>query len=524
MDLELTITTIMHFPYQSAWTKATRHHRLGLPVLLAFVIIFAGSILLGLLPQTAYAKSPTVDGHAEVPGSGGREVDYEIVAKANPKTGKVDMHIRVKDRAGGGGAYSFVFCAMIQTTLPKISMPNYDVELKGGKWTCKRNGNVNRPPSFHFGCHTITVPANGAWSPVMVLMSGPIPGETIDDSKLLSVYWDLLESAPFDSSCDAVKQSGVNFNIHPCLTCSSTNLWAGLSALCGGCTGETFSMRTTPFPLCAGDGGAEHCRTLRWEVGNWFTMNFPGSYPAHLVGEITGAPPGTAFVLAFPDQFEVVLQANEVGFAAVDESFTITGPDTNGDLPVDELMYLLIAPGRPLDEGTVVRFSGDILALEGNTGYEPGAKMYAVAMVFMTDTQAPIIDAVTVTESDGRPGYIDVEVLASDATTMPAVASILLIHEDAQQLTAPLMASAEMVLNGEGRFTGQAGPLPRGSSIDYVVTVEDLQGNSAVSGVGSITLSEPKNLWLLIGLPAALIAIVLVLAGAFWKIRSRAQS
>ena len=118
MDLELTITTIMHFPYQSAWTKATRHHRLGLPVLLAFVIIFTGSILLGLLPQTAYAKSPTVDGHAEVPGSGGREVDYEIVAKANPKTGKVDMHIRVKDRAGGGGDCSFVFCAMIQTTLP----------------------------------------------------------------------------------------------------------------------------------------------------------------------------------------------------------------------------------------------------------------------------------------------------------------------------------------------------------------------------------------------------------------------
>ena len=104
--------------------------------------------------------------------------------------------------------------------------------------------------------------------------------------------------------------------------------------------------------------------------------------------------------------------------------------------------------------------------------------MYSISMAFIGDETPPKIEDVIVSVPRGGPGPFEFEVLATDQTTTPMVASVVVQEEGQEELAISLSISEPASLDGENLFLGEAGPFSKGSRVSYTIFVSDSLGNA----------------------------------------------
>lgn len=440
------------------------------------------SALLGAALCATVAASPAwgqrgFTGTTDVPGSN-QDVNYEVTVKKNPGTTNVSFTLTVENTDSTQGAFSFIACAMLQLDKPHIDMPSYVLRRSGASWTWERDGTASRPPGVHFGCKTVTVPANGGrvevWTTTVDL------GIDFEEDDFKSVYWDLLESSPIRPEAEDL--AGRQVNLGPSvgeltdIIGRSVNVWGARSI---GCSGE---------PLTAPQPEPENaCAPSRADIGNWVTMAEEREYAARLTGSISGAPENTAFTLTLPG-VTTELVAGPAGTVQLDVPFRIP-------VSMDALQTLQMIPSGVAQEGTLIRLDADVVSGAGNAYYEPGQFMYSVDQSFIWDSESPTFGQ-NRAMVDAESGVVRVEVSASDVTSRVAAATVRYAVDEGPQQADALGFARPAFVGDATRFVGEI-MVPEGATtVVYEVVVVDQAGNETVSETRALHLGTqgPSNL------------------------------
>lgn len=310
----------------------------------------------------------------------------------------------------GPAAVSFVACAMISFDKPPLSqVPRYYVSPNSlGEWDCSLSNTPaqNIRPNYHFSCTRVQNLAPGATANPFDEFA--LVGTPITANDLSSIYWDILQDAPVNQSCNNVK--GNNKFLIPSSSSTSLayNIWVG-------------GAWATLDPVAG--------RRIRWDLGNWVTMGYMDVYEARLVGTIFDAPPSSTFTFTLGEERREVIETGEGGNIEVNLPFTIISER-------DEQGSLNFVTESEMAEGQWVSFQGQVFAESVSGFYKPDDYMYSVAANFVQDTRPPEITAIELRLDEV--GLFNFRVLATDASSMPAAASVTFFVNDEQVNVFPL--------------------------------------------------------------------------------------
>lgn len=430
-------------------------------------------------------RAMSTTGWLDPPGPGER-LDYKVTARKAPGTA-ADVQFWLELFNKTDAPVTVIACAMIRLEAPAVSMPQYTISKSNNTWSCQAAGTVDRPPGFHFGCKKVTVPAKDAEGHPGKAAAYDVTrtlAQSFETGDITSVYWDVLEDCPLTPACEALLAAALdraNVNLSPAngdVISNAANIWGGAA------TPECLD----PVTSCAS-----------FDLGNWFTMELPGTYPARFVGNIFHAPPGSSFRLELPDQtLEWLTPADGV----VDINFPFLVPPE-----ADALAHLTFTPLAPLPEGTVWRFDLDALAEPGNTLWQPGEHMHDVSLTWVQDSVAPEFRRAEVFwPAPDAPLVVDLA--AEDATTMAVAASIRVRTPEGFDQTFPVDFAEPAEIDRLTLFQDTVGPIPGAGPVTFDLTVVDENGNQAnlsgtvtPSGIAVPALGE-LGFWLLLVITA----------------------
>lgn len=398
-----------------------------------FVVVF------WLASTATHADVVDHSGTVPVPGMEGSEVQYRVGAArigSKDTSRKSSFWMEVKNPSDEE-TIRFVICAMHSlkdapdNDVPEVDYDDFGVDKDGDVWDCDDTPDLrlgdNGPPTFHLGCQRVELGPGEEKS----LEDITIDWKTdIKDSNLGKVYIDFLKDCEV-TECAQVR--GGNKFLFPSAPSNHedwVNVWGEQSRM-QDLTGSGLSID-------------------EWPSGNWVTMGDPleRSFPARIRGELTGAPAGTQVTMRFaadgPSMERRIYTVRQdphgtecAGLPlAVDELFEI--PPTFDD---EDLLAFQVPDGPCglLEEGTVVRFAAEVTAVPGTPIYDAGDRMHSIDSVFVQDTVPPtaISGPISTEAAEGA----RVEILLSDATVLPAAASLLYtvgdgpLHEEAMEFS-----------------------------------------------------------------------------------------
>lgn len=380
--------------------------------------LLVAALVAMLLPLVSVGNAQAGDsisasGDTRVPGVAGHQIHYEVTIKKDPNNPQgIKLKMTVKDLSNAG-AYSFWLCAMVQTIFDEISVPQWELKVENGRWTCTRSCcNVSRRPSYHFGCQHVSITSGGevtVFDDTKASGTSGSLGQNFDLSDIASMYWDLLADMPGGIPQECLNVAGkVNINIGPSVgeiakdvvtpvITNSVNTWAGGYELC-----HPFS-RGMVFKLTRGAGGhasvphrlRNSCYKASWQTGNWVTMTSSGEYPGHLVGDVTGGPASGTVIFALPGQIDAEYTLDDTGKAHIDETFSMTlnsdikpiAQNEPGVMPLPaalassgDFMTIVVTGDSSLAPNGSMKFVAEVDAMQGASYYKPGQFMYSVSM------------------------------------------------------------------------------------------------------------------------------------------------
>jgi hypothetical protein len=409
---------------------------------------------------------------------------YRVSVRKIPGTEKVDFRLKFNSPTGATNACTFIACAMIRLNRPDISMPQYIANLSWlwpgpTEWSCTRSGNVNRPPSYHFGCAYVTVPvgAKNVYAHKTIAdLKGvvPNPPDAWTQADLNAVYWDALQNYPMKAGSECGPPGPgpfgvVNVNASPSnsdIITNYANIWGGNST----CAEKLLTQSS---------GGQKF--VARQDTGNWFTMTYPsalsgGTYPVTLSLEASGGPG------VHPDGTYTFIMDPGTVLGTLTVSGGVASPlNIDMDLAVrSPSMTIKFQSNGPVPSGTMFGVRGtvtarqDIPVMGANGTYVPyhaGQFMYALDQGFMADDDTPVISSVF---TSGGGSGLTVYATASDATSSIAYAYADVTLADGTSQRIPLT-----YLGGDEQSTFNfSGQLPS-NTVSYSVTCADECDNLA---------------------------------------------
>jgi hypothetical protein len=440
-----------------------------------------GVLLLLLFGSLAVADVVGTSGTiSRVPGYEGKKLKYRAGA-IRSAPGKAHFWLRLKNEESVD--ISVVVCAMLNLKRPE----KQDEDFKIGKnldeppkWKCRSEPHPKgSPPNYHFGCKLVTVGA-GQQIDVFDQVADFSKGGTDDftDEELGRLYFDVLKACEL-TMCDQVK--GGNRFLTPDDAGTQgedpwVNVWAG---------GKKFEDLTST-------GLSE----TDWPNGNWITMRkeTPGLlYPSRLIGTLVGAPAGSTVQFFCTNDggprplYQVQPDPSRPPCGGlnlhVNELFQI------GIQPDEESGFRLWVPPTPgcgtVPEGSIVRFSGDVIAEPGASHYDPGEFMYGVDTWLVRDTQPPTIISGEAHQAGSR---LHVSVAAEDATTMATGASIVYSVGGGPQTELPIGYAVPSSAGETMLFEEDVDGLPFAVPVRYHFSVVDELGNRASTAPDSVVL------------------------------------
>lgn len=402
------------------------------------------------------------------------------------KTGKRTAHFWLRINNPNAFEVKVIVCAMLNLKKPDVDDTDYciekiDTDNDGvpDTWKCEEltRERDDGPDSYHFGCKRLTIPAGGtvdAFDEVATFDSDVCDAD--GNSLLGTVYFDLLKDCPLDS-CDDLK--GARNFLSPTTPADHkdwANVWAG---------GKKYEDVT--------DGGFT---LFEFPSGNWVTMRKDelDSYPARLVGTLTGARAGATLEIYFNDNL-----AHSVDVPPDPENPPCGGSDVAVDLLFsvppgseahDAIVLIVSKPCDEVSEGEVVCFVADVLAEPEAPFYDPGDFMYGIGLFIIRDTMPPEILAVDVSQAGAQ--ALGVHVEATDATTMATGATLVYRVGDGLDQEWPIPYDNPAEVDNVMFFDGVLAGLPVEEEITFHVNVFDDVGNMSSSVDEVITLQlEP---------------------------------
>src|SRR2546430_12751902 len=102
--------------------------------------------ILSILIAAAHPSfGAVVTGTVRIPGSS-HEVEYTHIVTPDPTDPtRVILRVRIRPINWDGAAYSFLLCAMVQTKLGPMNMPEWELTADGGCLRCQRSGSPTNP-------------------------------------------------------------------------------------------------------------------------------------------------------------------------------------------------------------------------------------------------------------------------------------------------------------------------------------------------------------------------------------------
>ncbi len=412
------------------------------------------SIIATVLASTTHADPLQATGSVNVPGPG--SLDYTVSATKVPGTINY-LQFSILLFNSEDFPITIIACAMIRLDKPDIEMPQFTASKDTGTWVCSADGTIERPPGFHFGCRSITVPAAGNdGTPGKAFAFNDLAklAQPFNQADLEAVYWDVLEDCPIAANCSVFNRPDVNLTPESGeIIENSANIWGG----------------NWWTPECLEPLEDNCTQTASSDVGNWFTMRFPGTYASTMTGAISGAPALTQLTMALPNQAPISL------VVPTDDSLNIS---QSLSIPPDPNATMSLTVDTPVPEGTVIQLQADVFADANSKLYETGQLMHGFALEFRQDTIAPTISSVRI-ESDGS-GLVNFEVDTLDEGSHPGAASLSLHPSEGELELVPLSIREPRALPPEENvvFVGEGGPFAVGYAVSYDLTVVDLLGNT----------------------------------------------
>jgi hypothetical protein len=414
-------------------------------------------------------------GQSEVPGTGGRKVDWKITLKKN---GKKSMQVWIEVKSSDGRPIKFVICAMVNLkNHGTVKHEIYTIKSDGrGGYKCEKIGCTDMPPSYHLACKTISL-SGGGWRQVWdqrVDLSTEFKTEDIE-----SLYFDILTAGGLPSSggCDMVK--GANKFLvpsDPTRTDEWANIWGG-----GGGPTPLATVGTVGFQ-------AEYVASV--PLGNWVTMGYPAVYPAVLEATLEGLPAGSVVQVVtqgVTGPLHKVASGPDGGCVGAplvfEEPFQIT-PE-----PGSNEIYIGLPEGEcgNLAEGNSTKLWGNVYAAATGEIYALDQFMYGISYEFFHDTVPPeILSVATAQVGDA----LKVDVTARDAATMPDGATFFWTSADGTEGEAPIDFAETAMVEGVAYFSALVPGLPAGEFLDCQIVVYDEGGNEARSAVSKVFIAD----------------------------------
>ncbi len=409
----------------------------------------------------------------KIPGFAGKELTYRIsVTKVAAKTASFLLEITNAEACD----ITIIVCAMLSLeNVAAVEQKKFEIKKDIGgtnKWICSEVGTICLKPSFHFGCKQVTIPSGMT---IKAFNENGVFSQDFTNDELGAVYFDILKACPL-MNCDQLK--GADKFLFPSVPGGSTledfaNVWA--------CQGA-FKSLTPPSDLDALSGTDPGISLAKWPAGNWVTMGYPDHYPARMQGILEGAPTGS--VVFFEESGRVrapyYVPQDPQGLAcegasiAINEAFVIP-PDMNATVGLK-----LIVPEDPcgyVEEGSLVRFHGEVTAEAGAPFYSPGEFMYSVDVLLVRDTTPPVIVDWHLARTS--PSTIAISVSAFDEITAAAGAVCRYVAES-ELIEVPLPYAIPSTQGRVSLFGGDVGNFPLGKSIEYSIVVFDDIGNEVI--------------------------------------------
>jgi hypothetical protein len=401
---------------------------------------------------------------------------------------------------------SFVLCFMLDLKKPNVEMPRIRIGKNKARteWNCIEQGTSNAPPCFHFGCVQVSIPAHAGRGqpgdpPVVVapfqnadgsLKSVVQMAEPFDEADLGTVYMDFLKDCPVDDDCNLCMADVFLVPVAPENFDDWVNIWVGGAyfELTGGDEeepeeeepeSEEFFLATFDFPS-----------------GNWVTMGDPDAeYPARLVGQLTGAPPGTLVTFVLPS-------------GDVQVFFVEGDPATCEGTPLDvSLPYLIPADDSQTRtaiqltmptgncgaerEGEIATFLGDVIAEPNSPIYAAGDRIVRIDGSFRKDTVPPVL-----VTSDSRVvegGFLELTLRVGDDTSLPGAVNLTFSVNDGTEQVVAVAFQPDSVAPGvnEREFTTMIGPFADGDEVALRAAVSDEGGNTTTEDLDTIVVDVP---------------------------------
>lgn len=433
----------------------------------------------GLATLVGFANAGDVVGSSgtikKVPGYPGKELKYRVGAV---KTGKKTAHFWLQLKNETDTEIKIVVCSMVNLKKPRVKDSDYTIKKNSnGKWDCDLKPGGDGPESFHFGCKQVTVPAGGkvdAFDEVATFSSNVC--DAAGKSLLGTVYFDVLKDCPI---VDCARIKGARKFLSPATPAGHAdwaNVWAG---------GKKYEDLT--------DTGLDEAD---WPTGNWITMNKTSTdtYPARMVGTLTGAPANAQVVLAFADgtQHVALVLPDPFNLPCGGRPLALNIPfsvPSSVDLHDAITIHMPFSPCGFVPEQTVMRLNAEILAEPGAPVYLPGEFMYGVDLFWVRDTQPPLVGFHHLQPtSTGLHVYVE----ATDDTTIASGASLVYSVEGETLVEVPINFAIPSELEGVMMFEDTLCELPRGVPLDCVIKVVDEVGNTAETPVQTLIL-PPKS-------------------------------
>jgi hypothetical protein len=245
------------------------------------VVVLATSLLIGA--QAASADVIENSGTTtSVPGYPGVRVEYRVGAV---RTTDREAHfwLKLKQR-GSSVAVDLIVCAMLDLKgVPNVPDDDFWIAKNDdGDWECRPRTPEpgDGPPSVHFGCEKVSLPANG--DPVDAFDTYATFGQDFTAAQLGKAYFDILKDCPIVGCAQTVGTNKFLAPEPPYDHSDWSNTWTGAGS----------------YVDLAGSGLSE----TDWPSGNWVTMRTSSTYPVYMQGLLTGAPPGAAVALSMAGQ------------------------------------------------------------------------------------------------------------------------------------------------------------------------------------------------------------------------------
>lgn len=435
--------------------------------------LFLGTVLVlaatGVVGADIVENTGTIE---NVPGFPGKKLKYRVGAE---KTGKRTAGFWLQIKNEEAMDIKIVVCAMVNLIdVPDIDDSDFNVEKVDGKWKCspRTPDPGGGPPSFHFGCKQVTIPAG---QKVDVFDTVAKFAQDFTAKELGKVYFDILKDCEI-TMCDQIK--GANNFLRPTDPedhADWVNVWADQNDYVDlTSTGKSFA---------------------KWYLGNWVTMGHSGFYPSRMLGTLRGAPTGALVNFLFDGvpgsmTYTVAQEPDEapcVGAELViDELVTI---------PLDLSALVSMSVDVPknscgfADEGEVMRFHADVFAESGTPFYLPGDFMHAIDMVFVRDTVGPEMLVVDVVQVPGKDA-VRVDLHATDTTTM-VIGATIRFTIDGNETEEPIDYAVPASSGNTMLFSDEFSGLPLDTLIGYEIDVYDELGNVTATIPATIVLSPP---------------------------------